>query len=102
MAKGQKQKPPKEEKQEVTEVPQAEGANHLFDSEPAKVSEEALIAEINIEVVGNVEPTAIIIQDSGIEPEEDFLRRILQIQEEGGWGNHLHPIIKERLKQLGK
>lgn len=29
-----------------------------------------------------------------------FLRKILQIQDEGGWGKHLHSVINERINQL--
>ena len=29
-----------------------------------------------------------------------FLRKILQIQEEGGWGKHLHAVINERINEL--
>lgn len=29
-----------------------------------------------------------------------FLRRILQIQDDGGWGKHLHAIIYDRIKEL--
>lgn len=34
------------------------------------------------------------------ETEVEFLYRILMIQEEGGFGRHLHPLIKERIKSL--
>jgi len=34
------------------------------------------------------------------ESEIEFLKRILFIQENGGFGMHLHPMIKERIKTL--
>lgn len=38
-----------------------------------------------------------------ITPESDeilFLRKLMQIQEDGGWGKHLHSVINERINQL--
>ena len=38
-----------------------------------------------------------------ITPETDevvFLRKLMQIQEDGGWGKHLHSVINERINQL--
>ena len=38
-----------------------------------------------------------------ITPESDeivFLRKLMQIQEDGGWGRHLHSVINERINQL--
>lgn len=38
-----------------------------------------------------------------ITPESDeivFLRKLMQIQEYGGWGRHLHSVINERINQL--
>lgn len=36
------------------------------------------------------------------ETEVEFLERILSIQDNGGWGKHLHPVIKERIKNIQK
>lgn len=38
-----------------------------------------------------------------ITPESDeivFLRKLMQIQEDGGWGRHLHSVINERINKL--
>jgi len=38
-----------------------------------------------------------------VTPETDevvFLRKLMQIQEDGGWGRHLHSVINERINKL--
>lgn len=38
-----------------------------------------------------------------VKPESEevlFLRRLLEIQDNGGWGKHLHGIINERISEL--
>jgi len=38
-----------------------------------------------------------------VKPESDeilFLKKLLQIQDEGGWGKYLHGIINERIAEI--
>ena len=32
--------------------------------------------------------------------ETDFLKHLLHLQDIGGWGKHLHPIIEKRIKEI--
>lgn len=60
---------------------------------PAEVTE-----EIKYEVV-EVIPEAKEIKEAD---EVSFLFSILEFQENGGWGKHLHPMIKARIEHLRK
>lgn len=46
-----------------------------------------------------VEPVTVVHTDV-IETEVNFLKRILYIQESGGFGNHLNKLINDRIKSL--
>lgn len=57
---------------------------------PAQVVEEVKVVE--------VEP----VVNSGIESETEFLIRLMNYQNNGGWGRHLNPMIKERIELINK
>lgn len=43
-----------------------------------------------------------VIVEEPMLTEVEFLNHILYLQDIGGWGKHLHPVIKERIKNLQK
>ena len=68
------------------------------DIDPVEVKEETKESE-SVTVTAEVD----IVYELQEEPETDeirFLKGILDIQETGGWGRHLHDLINERIKQL--
>jgi len=69
---------------EIVEVENAE--TELYVKEPIP---KIYIPDIPAQMVDTVKETEV-----------DFLYKILHIQEEGGFGRHLHPLIKERIKSL--
>lgn len=66
---------------------------------PAQMEEqqEEIIPE---EELAEAVPEPLPVEAAVSSDEKTFLLRILQIQEEGGFGKHLHDIIYERIKQL--
>jgi len=51
----------------------------------------------------NLEPEELNTETPDVKPETEeilFLRKILHIQHEGGFGRHLDVIINERIKEL--
>lgn len=54
-------------------------------------------------ILNNEPPSGEAISVEEVVPETDeviFLRKIMQIQDDGGWGKHLHSVINERINQL--
>jgi hypothetical protein len=45
-------------------------------------------------------PKVVTIEEKQESEEVLFLRKLLQIQDEGCWGKHLHEIINERINKL--
>lgn len=73
------------------------------DSEPIIVDEsESKTEEEDVSVyVPDIPAQAVEVKKEKPDTDEIlFLKRILQIQEEGGFGKHLHDIINERIKSL--
>lgn len=92
MAKAAKQKPvepsltEEQPTEEVLEQPKEQEQEPLFVPDIPAQMEEPKVQKVTEE-----------------KPDTDevlFLRRILQIQEEGGFGKHLHDLINERIKSL--
>ena len=53
-----------------------------------------------VKTVEEVTPEIPVVD---VKPESEevlFLRKLLQIQDEGCWGKHLHGIINERINEL--
>jgi hypothetical protein len=94
---------PKKEKQEVAQMAQepidslAEIVEHKEDEQP---EQETVVEEEMAKIYIPDIPAQIIVQEPKQETEIQFLYKILQIQENGGFGRHLDRLILDRIKSL--
>lgn len=90
MAKAKKEKVVEED---IIEQPIVEN------TEPETVVEEPVKEEIPKFYIPDI-PAQMTVQESKQETEIQFLYKILQIQENGGFGRHLDRLILDRIKSL--
>lgn len=62
---------------------------------PAQIIEDNISATVETKHISSI----IVVEDKECD-EVLFLRRILRIQEEGGFGRHLNDLINDRIKEL--
>lgn len=103
MAKAKKEKPVEPVIDEVLDNSTDSLQVDFNDSEVPVIGEPENKPEVeqHLIYVPDIPAQAIsVIEEKPDTDEILFLKRIMQIQEEGGFGKHLHDIINERIKSL--
>jgi hypothetical protein len=103
MAKAKKEKPVEPVIDEVLDNSTDSLPGALNDSEVAVINEPENKPDVEHPLIYVPDIPAQSISSIEEKPDTDeilFLKRIMQIQEEGGFGKHLHDIINERIKSL--
>lgn len=89
---------PKKEKPVIENIDSQEPIEQLPE-ETETMQQEGIVNPVYIPDI----PAQMIVEEEKVEEESDeilFLLRILDIQESGGFGRHLHQLINERIKVL--
>lgn len=94
----------KKTEEEITEpiVETIEETEISTETKQETIKEEPIfVPDIPAQVVEEVKVVEPVV-NSGIESETEFLIRLMNYQNNGGWGRHLNPMIKERIELINK